>query len=304
MNLTNIKYGYFDGISTTCGSELERTTNDVKWAKENDKELWELTLGLKLNQGRYSQQVCEHFGWEEYNVGVTACAHDRLFRNVYDYIFRHPSKSKETYFVICLGCIYLKEYFSHDENRFRRDINWNYSKDNAWRDVHTEVHYEYTKDKKMFGDLLEEQNVDYFQLVKDGYWKIPVESYLRLGRDLLGLQSYFKQNNLNYLFIDDYTGLLSRDLKQLHEVGKVEKQKIKMYDFPTEQKEKYYYETNLKEMFLGYINELDEDNILRPEGCDSIIDLQKKYNDFSQLGHPTKLVVDKLSKEIVKHIEE
>ena len=80
---------------------------------------------------------------------------------------------------------------------------------------------------------------------------------MRLGRDLLGLQSYFKQNNLNYLFIDDYTGLLSRDLKQLHEVGKVEKQKIKMYDFPTEQKEKYYYETNLKEMFLGYINELD-----------------------------------------------
>jgi len=139
-------------------------------------------------KSRYSAVLSKKLGLEEINEAQGGGSNQRIFRKTWNWISKNKDKLDETFFVIQWSYPSRAEYYSGQERLKRK-----------W------FHVEYEK------------------LVKDGMLPDVYTSSDITLRYILSLQSFFKQNNIKFIFFegDDFTTM--RELAAIHFTSKLGK---------------------------------------------------------------------------------
>ena len=181
--MDNIKYVYSNGCSYTEGCGLDNP----------EKE-------------RYSKFLADKFGAEDINQSEGGCSNQRISRTTFDWISENKDKLKDTLFVIQLSYPVRNEIWSvykdnngeiSEEDRHWWGAQFGHDGYSAWdhneRDTSVdkdEINFNYVPPNKVCSEIS---------------W-----------RYALGLQSYFKSNNIKYIFFEgdiNEHGYLDRNTK-------------------------------------------------------------------------------------------
>tara|TARA_R100000008_G_scaffold54387_1_gene33202 strand:+ start:73 stop:807 length:735 start_codon:yes stop_codon:yes gene_type:complete len=177
-----MKYLYVNGCSMSDGSclleyDIERIekldyVTDSNWDIGFD-ERWSKLLANKLNL-------------EEINQAQHGGSNDRIIRMTMDWCSKNKSKLENTLFVIGWTSFNRFEFWDNFLDRFVQVSN---------------------------GEPTHEDKIDKrLQLYVNQYWKErhnDLETYDKLLRNIIFFQSFFKSNNLSYLFLDSIGGQLN-----------------------------------------------------------------------------------------------
>ena len=177
--MDNIKYVYSNGCSYTEGCGLDNP----------EKE-------------RYSKFLADKFDAEDINQSKGGGSNQRIFRKTFNWISENQDKLKDTLFVLQLSYPVRNEIWVSRTNTDDRDIptHWwssQFGHDGytAWE--HNERDTSVDKDEFNFNYIPDNKSSSEIS------WKY-----------VIGLQSYFKLNNIKYMFFDGDNndhGFMDRD---------------------------------------------------------------------------------------------
>jgi hypothetical protein len=183
--MDNIKYVYSNGCSYTEGCGLDNP----------EKE-------------RYSKFLADKFNAEDINQSEGGCSNQRICRITYDWISENQDKLKDTLFVIQLSYPVRNEIWVNRTWYDTEPLSTFYgNKSNWWgaqfgHDGYTAwEHHE--RDTSVDKDKINFNYVPDNKSVSEITW-----------RYVIGLQSYFKSNNIKYIFFDgdnNEAGFMDRD---------------------------------------------------------------------------------------------
>ncbi len=181
--MDNIKYVYSNGCSYTEGCGLDNP----------EKE-------------RYSKFLADKFNAEDINQSEGGCSNQRISRTTFDWISENKDKLKDTLFVIQLSYPVRNEIWSvykdnngeiSEEDRHWWGAQFGHDGYSAWD--HNE------RDTSVDKDEINFNYVPHNKECSEISW-----------RYVLGLQSYFKSNNIKYIFFEgdiNEHGYLDRNTK-------------------------------------------------------------------------------------------
>ena len=169
----NIKHIYTNGCSYTAGYGLE---NEV--------------------EERYSKLLADKFGAKDINQSEGGCSNQRIFRITLDWISENQDKLKDTVFVIQLTYPVRNEIWV---DRIWRD---DYGNTSHWFGAQF-GHDGYTAWEHHERDTSVDKNEINFNYVPDNKSSSEIT-----WRYVLGLQSFFKLNNIKHIFFE---GDIQRD---------------------------------------------------------------------------------------------
>ena len=171
----NMKYLYVNGCSMSDGSCLKKYDKErVKKLDYVNNDNWDIGF-----DERWSKLLSKKLEIEEINEAQHGGSNDRIIRMTMDWCSNNKSKLKDTLFVIGWTSFNRFEFWDNFLNRFVQVSNG-------------EPTHNDRDDKRL-------------QLYVNQYWKErhnDLETYDKLLRKVISLQSFFKSNNLSFLFVD------------------------------------------------------------------------------------------------------
>ena len=171
----NMKYLYVNGCSMSDGSCLKKYDKErVKKLDYVNNDNWDIGF-----DERWSKLLSKKLEIEEINEAQHGGSNDRIIRMTIDWCSNNKSKLKDTLFVIGWTSFNRFEFWDNFLNRFVQVSNG-------------EPTHNDRDDKRL-------------QLYVNQYWKErhnDLETYDKLLRKVISLQSFFKSNNLSFLFVD------------------------------------------------------------------------------------------------------
>ena len=176
----NMKYLYVNGCSMSDGSCLYAGDADERIEKFDFINDGNWDIGFFE---RWSKLLSDKLDIKEINEAQHGGSNDRMIRMTMDWCSNNKSKLKDTLFVMGWTAFNRFEFWDNFLNRFVQVSNG-------------EPTHNDRDDKRL-------------QLYVNQYWKErhnDSETYDKLLRNIISLQSFFKSNNLSYLFIDAIGG--------------------------------------------------------------------------------------------------
>lgn len=195
MNYNNI---YSCGSSFSCGGGLNLPTV---------KKLYDTLHNIQINDdisNSYPNIICKTNNLNIVNESIPGGSSNRMIRKVYDYLHNNQSQVKSTLFLIEIPPTWRDEFYSNTLDKMV-NVTWGFLKND------NDDTFESNGYSKEETSMIKNDIKNYFTK----FINIDIEIKKTMN-NLLGLLSYFKLNNIQYVIINGfefYTFLLKNNLK-------------------------------------------------------------------------------------------